>query len=286
MSLVPRAVKRTLKGKNEVCNPIAPKKSKTDSVQFSDWHIDGVVEDGSFPFRFTGIYGSCYRDKKQEESGTDFYCCGCNGDSSVPDIRMQRGYCSLVTPPLGNIQYQNSLGKQEQGKLQAACLGSGICKLCEKEAETILHAVRECPATQEILEISELRGRLPHGPFHTGKDWLEEVQRVLDDRQFQFFLVLIWNVWNRRNRWVHQDQLIPAKLLVEYAQMVAMDTLVVQDIAQSSPQPMDHWFGPFGGVFSTSGGLVAHKSQPGFLHSVHATRMQPGGPFLIPLDVH
>ncbi|KAL4280806.1 hypothetical protein GQ457_03G012020 [Hibiscus cannabinus] len=33
---------------------------------FSKWHIDVEVDDGRFPFRFTGLYGSCYRETKQE----------------------------------------------------------------------------------------------------------------------------------------------------------------------------------------------------------------------------
>ncbi|KAK8660423.1 hypothetical protein V6N13_051349 [Hibiscus sabdariffa] len=33
---------------------------------YSQWHIDVDVDDGQFPFRFTGVYGSCYRDKKRE----------------------------------------------------------------------------------------------------------------------------------------------------------------------------------------------------------------------------
>ncbi|KAK8649360.1 hypothetical protein V6N13_130090 [Hibiscus sabdariffa] len=60
-------------------------------------------------------------------------------------------------------------------KLQAACQGSGICKLFEKESETTLHAVRECQATQEVLTFSGLGDKLPQGPFVSCKSWLEEV---------------------------------------------------------------------------------------------------------------
>ncbi|KAK8684052.1 hypothetical protein V6N13_040089 [Hibiscus sabdariffa] len=36
-------------------------------------------------------------------------------------------------------------------------------------------------------------------------------------------MVLVWNIWNRRNRWVHNNQLIPARLVSEYAQVVMSD---------------------------------------------------------------
>ncbi|KAK8634853.1 hypothetical protein V6N13_022733 [Hibiscus sabdariffa] len=50
MSSVPRAVKRTLKGKNEVCNPIAPKKSKTVSVIGRD---EDEFSEASSPIKFS-----------------------------------------------------------------------------------------------------------------------------------------------------------------------------------------------------------------------------------------
>ncbi|KAK8553276.1 hypothetical protein V6N13_105194 [Hibiscus sabdariffa] len=58
--------------------------------------------------------------------------------------------------------------------LWVACLGCGICKMCEKEVETTLHAVRECMKTQELFSISGLDDKLPQGPFTIGKQWLKE----------------------------------------------------------------------------------------------------------------
>ncbi|KAK8610888.1 hypothetical protein V6N13_082044 [Hibiscus sabdariffa] len=50
MSSFPRAVKRTLKGKNEVCNPIAPKQSKTVSVIGRD---EDEFSEASSPIKFS-----------------------------------------------------------------------------------------------------------------------------------------------------------------------------------------------------------------------------------------
>ncbi|KAK8616750.1 hypothetical protein V6N13_116720 [Hibiscus sabdariffa] len=56
-------------------------------------------------------------------------------------------------------------------------------------------------------------------------DWdVRRVQNVFlsEDakQQFSFLMVLLWNIWNRRNRWLHSNQLVPARLVSEYAQIV------------------------------------------------------------------
>ncbi|KAL4352140.1 hypothetical protein GQ457_06G002640 [Hibiscus cannabinus] len=119
-------------------------------------------------------------------------------------------------------------------KLQTACLGSGICKLCEKDTETVLHAIRECPATQEVLTICGFDSKLPRGPYRNCKSWLEDV---------------LQNVWNRRNRWVHQNQLIPAKLVSDYAQLIATDSQGVWEPVSLMPQPraVERWKKPEAG---------------------------------------
>ncbi|KAK8555354.1 hypothetical protein V6N12_009502 [Hibiscus sabdariffa] len=52
---------------------------------------------------------------------------------------------------------------------------------------------------------------------------------TLDAKQFQFLIILLWNVWNRRNRWVHQNQLLPTKMVAEYAQLLAGEYQAAND---------------------------------------------------------
>ncbi|KAK8977419.1 hypothetical protein V6N11_049548 [Hibiscus sabdariffa] len=52
---------------------------------------------------------------------------------------------------------------------------------------------------------------------------------TLDSKQFQFLIILLWNVWNRRNRWVHQNQLLPTKMVAEYAQLLAGEYQAAND---------------------------------------------------------
>ncbi|KAL4323146.1 hypothetical protein GQ457_11G026950 [Hibiscus cannabinus] len=108
-------------------------------------------------------------------------------------------------------------------RVRAAFMGEGICKMCGTFVESPLHAVRECSKVQEVLHESGLDKLLPQGPFRSCKEWLEYSSTVLDKEQFTFLIVVAWNVWNRRNRWVHNNQLIPARLVSEYAQIVMAD---------------------------------------------------------------
>ncbi|KAK8672071.1 hypothetical protein V6N13_110446 [Hibiscus sabdariffa] len=108
-------------------------------------------------------------------------------------------------------------------RVRAAFLGEGLCKMCGNCIESALHAVRECITVQEVLRESSLDKFLPQGPFRSCMEWLEVCSTVLDMEQFTFLLVLVWNVWNRRNRWTHSNQMIPARLVSEYAKIVMAD---------------------------------------------------------------
>ncbi|KAL4347289.1 hypothetical protein GQ457_17G007720 [Hibiscus cannabinus] len=108
-------------------------------------------------------------------------------------------------------------------RVRATYMGDDICKLCRTSVESPLHAVRECPTVQEVLHVSGLDQLLPHGPFRSCLEWLEYSSTLLDKEQFTFLIVIAWNVWNRRNRWVHNNQLIPVRLVSEYAQIIMAD---------------------------------------------------------------
>ncbi|KAK8579114.1 hypothetical protein V6N12_069446 [Hibiscus sabdariffa] len=90
-------------------------------------------------------------------------------------------------------------------KLRAANLRLVVCKLCDKTIEMTLHATRECPKVHKLFQISGMDVFLPSDPFNSGLQWLEESRNVVDKKQFTFLIVLIWNGWNRRNKWVHEN---------------------------------------------------------------------------------
>ncbi|KAL4295344.1 hypothetical protein GQ457_12G013630 [Hibiscus cannabinus] len=86
---------------------------------------------------------------------------------------------------------------------------------------------------QEALPV----GKKLQGPYPSCKSWLEDVMQVMNPSQFRCLLVLLWNIWNRRNKWVHQNQLIPARLVSDYAQMIAAES---QEDENTLSQPLQN----------------------------------------------
>ncbi|KAK8624290.1 hypothetical protein V6N13_065638 [Hibiscus sabdariffa] len=76
-------------------------------------------------------------------------------------------------------------------KVNAAQLGPGRCKLCEKDTETLLHAMRECQQVQTVLKVNGMDEILPQGPFVTCMEWLIECWHILESTQFTFLIVLL-----------------------------------------------------------------------------------------------
>ncbi|KAL4348558.1 hypothetical protein GQ457_17G007640 [Hibiscus cannabinus] len=131
-------------------------------------------------------------------------------------------------------------------KLAAAGLGDGICKICQGNLETGLHAFRECPSLKEAFDLTDLSAKLPVGEFQSCKDWIEAVVESLEKDQFTLFMVLLWNLWNRRNKWIHEAQLLPQRLIVDYAQLLVTDFLNAKEenLSQRPAHGTKRWTKP------------------------------------------
>lgn len=108
-------------------------------------------------------------------------------------------------------------------KLVAAGLSDGKCKMCNQEIETCLHAFRECSTIKEAFDLCALTAELPNEPFPSCKVWLEESFKKLKVDRFTLLIVLLWNMWNRRNKWAHDNKLLPIKAVVDYALLVSAE---------------------------------------------------------------
>ncbi|KAA3486818.1 zf-RVT domain-containing protein [Gossypium australe] len=55
---------------------------------------------------------------------------------------------------------------------------SNTCPRCKNSAETIIHVMKDCPVSREILTLGGLNNRLTEGIYDRCIDWLEDVLRL------------------------------------------------------------------------------------------------------------
>ncbi|KAE8707155.1 hypothetical protein F3Y22_tig00110387pilonHSYRG00987 [Hibiscus syriacus] len=92
-------------------------------------------------------------------------------------------------------------------KIKQANLVDGICPLCLCELESIMHAIKDCPKVKTVLLMSSLSPEIVDWRGNSSIMWLSYVQSKLNGEGFDLFLVLLWNLCNRRNYFVHNGDL-------------------------------------------------------------------------------
>ncbi|KAE8693219.1 hypothetical protein F3Y22_tig00110814pilonHSYRG00030 [Hibiscus syriacus] len=88
-------------------------------------------------------------------------------------------------------------------KLSSNGIGNGVCSPCKQGRETSLDALKDCCM------------------------WMENAALILQPDKFVQFLLLIWNMWNRRNKWIHEGVLQSARGVIDFAWLYGTDFLKV-----------------------------------------------------------
>ncbi|KAE8657586.1 hypothetical protein F3Y22_tig00116989pilonHSYRG00454 [Hibiscus syriacus] len=114
--------------------------------------------------------------------------------------------------------------------LQEASIGDGLCPMCRSEEETVLHALQDYLYAYELLTLAGFQVSLLSTQFNSPLKWLEVVIYALDSKGLVGFIVLLWNIWNRRNLKVHGDGTQPPWLIVHNARLAAI-SIVARDLA-------------------------------------------------------
>ncbi|XP_039011790.1 uncharacterized protein LOC120140858 [Hibiscus syriacus] len=112
--------------------------------------------------------------------------------------------------------------------LKKAGLYDGLCPLCSYEEETMLHALRNCPCTLDILRHADALSILG-----------------LDD--FVGFLICLWNVWNNRNSFVHDTKFQLSWILVSTAKAIHHEYLCTMALDRMHENPFiqhNRWLPP------------------------------------------
>ncbi|KAK9009137.1 hypothetical protein V6N11_080606 [Hibiscus sabdariffa] len=142
------------------------------------------------------------------------------------------------------------------GRIRAAGLGLGLCPFCLAVVETPLHAFRDCHDAAEALCLAGFPKAVIFNSASLMLDWLVESAGLLSRSDFAKVLLLLWNMWNRRNRLVHDSQPQLVWATVASAGLLHVDFLAANDQsrwpASATVFSPDVWFSPPLGTIAIS----------------------------------
>lgn len=90
---------------------------------------------------------------------------------------------------------------------------NSLCPKCGVDVETLMHALRDCGKTRDVLTHGGVDGRILSSEWNTGIDWLESVIRFLDKPAFKCFNLVLWNIWNDRNNMLFKGHMDEPKIV-------------------------------------------------------------------------
>ena len=94
----------------------------------------------------------------------------------------------------------------------------GFCPICESEAESIAHALWECPVANDVWLSSKLR--VQKVPKYRG-DFITLVLSLFDkvgEKDCELVSMIMWYIWFNRNRAAHENKMWDPKLVVAKAE--------------------------------------------------------------------
>ncbi|KAK8474541.1 hypothetical protein V6N11_039703 [Hibiscus sabdariffa] len=111
----------------------------------------------------------------------------------------------------------------------AAGLGLGVCPFCSLEVETSLHAFRGYSDASEALRLDDFPDSIIFSHTTSIFDWLLKTTGSLSREAFTKFLLILWNLSNRRNLWVHDSRLQSVSATVTTTTLLHEDFFVAND---------------------------------------------------------
>ncbi|KAK9031982.1 hypothetical protein V6N11_056267 [Hibiscus sabdariffa] len=117
-------------------------------------------------------------------------------------------------------------------RVLAAGLGPGLCPSCSLSVESSLHAFQDCQDAVEALHLGGFSDAVIFSSTSSTFDWLVESAGLLSRSEFAKLVILLWNMWNRRNRLVHDSHLQPVWATVMTAMLLHEDFLSAKDSAR------------------------------------------------------
>ena len=94
---------------------------------------------------------------------------------------------------------------------------------CSQAKETLLHALRQCPAADEVWK--QLQFAWDQGCNVGEEEWfITETQR-LNPQQFQQFGITLWTIWKNRNGELYGERQKPANVAANFIKHYLENTI-------------------------------------------------------------
>lgn len=95
--------------------------------------------------------------------------------------------------------------------------GQALCSMCCKHAESTVHALWYCKNAKTIWKRTEYFGSTREKIFANFVDLLGWIWKNHSRAQVEYFMVICWFIWNRRNAKIHSNVVKEYAFLLELA---------------------------------------------------------------------
>ncbi|KAH1047342.1 hypothetical protein J1N35_038126 [Gossypium stocksii] len=92
-----------------------------------------------------------------------------------------------------------------------------VHRLCGANAQTLLHALRDCTTSREVFTIGRWHLNSNMKLYDRCIDWMEDMIRILDKKAMADLITTLWNCWNSRNKFIFKGQADKAQSIWENA---------------------------------------------------------------------
>jgi ribonuclease HI len=140
------------------------------------------------------------------------------------------------------------------------------CPICEREEETVVHALWQCPAARDVWSAGNIKFQKSNHGGQTFLQVAEDMVSICDQKEFAYFVSIARRIWLRRNEKIHGGGFLHPNTLVQQAtQAVDLfnqvgDETVVKESAAGVPTPTPWKHPPVGWFKANWDAGVNHKT--------------------------
>lgn len=98
----------------------------------------------------------------------------------------------------------------------------GVCGVCGKTEETVIHALSGCIFARLVWEKRRLCEEVD-GNFRSFMEFAEACLTKLSSKDRALFMTLCWVVWGARNKWIMEGEAFEVERGIEYADKLLLE---------------------------------------------------------------